>query len=343
MKTVLVSGPFKTEIVDTPVPELPEGGLLLTNRACGICGSDVRAWEQGTHGRGGIGHEVVGMISEASKQALNAGWKPGMRVIPVPVTCGHCRYCLSGNEQMCPNRAHAGFEGPGGFSEILPVPPATVQSHAFLCVPDGLDDIEAVLCEPLACVLNGQEKLSIGPGKSVCVIGAGPIGVSHALLARKRGASRVFLSDIKSRRLALAQWAGADEYIDASLNSPVEEVMRLTDRQGVDFVIVCCSSPEVQASAVQMAARLGCVLYFSGLPRSVEMVPVNIQAVHRKEITLAGARNAARRHFALALDMLARDGWRRLVTHTIPLNAAQQGFEIVKSGEGMKVVIQMDI
>ncbi|MGI6163310.1 MAG: zinc-binding dehydrogenase [Bacillota bacterium] len=343
MKTVLLTGPFKTEIVDIPAPELPKGGLLLTNRACGICGSDVRAWGQGTHGRGGIGHEVVGVISEASRQALKAGWKPGIRVIPVPVACGHCRYCLSGNEQMCPDRAHAGFEGPGGFSEILPVPSVTVQSHGLLCVPDGLDDIEAVLCEPLACVLNGQEKLSIGPGKSVCVIGAGPIGVSHALLARKRGASRVFLLDIKSRRLALAQWVGADEYIDSSVNSPVEEVMRLTEGHGVDFVIVCCSSPEVQADAVHMAARLGCVLYFSSVARDAEMVPINIQAVHRREITLIGSRNAARKHFALALDMLARESWRRLVTHTIPLDDTQQGFEIVKSGEAMKVVVQMEV
>ena len=222
------------------------------------------------------------------------------------------------------------------------MPSVTVQSHGLLCVPDGLDDIEAVLCEPLACVLNGQEKLSIGPGKSVCVIGAGPIGVSHALLARKRGASRVFLLDIKSRRLALAQWVGADEYIDSSVNSPVEEVMRLTEGHGVDFVIVCCSSPEVQADAVHMAARLGCVLYFSSVARDAEMVPINIQAVHRREITLIGSRNAA--GSTLPLPWICSQGELAASGNSYyPLDDTQQGFEIVKSGEAMKVVVQMEV
>ncbi|HHY17322.1 MAG TPA: zinc-binding dehydrogenase [Firmicutes bacterium] len=341
MRAVLVRSPFQTKIVETPAPCLPEGGLLLRNRVCGICGSDVRAWEQGTAGRGGIGHEVVGVVSEVSNQALEAGLKPGMRVIPLPVACQVCPLCLSGNEQMCPNRTHAGFEGLGGFSEVLPIPSFTVQRRAMLQVPDDLDDIQAALCEPLACVLNGQDKLGIGPGKSVCVIGAGPIGVTHAFLARKRGAARVFISDLKKKRLILAKWIGADEYIDAGSKDPIDEVQRLTNGQGADFVIVSCSSPDAQTDAVKMAARLGYVLYFSGLPRGYEKVPIDIQTVHRKEITLVGARNAARKHFILALEMLRQHDWSLLVTHRLSLENTQGGFELVRSGEGLKVVVQI--
>lgn len=117
----------------------------------------------------------------------------------------------------------------------------------------------------------------------------------------------------------------------------------MTHGQGVDFAIVCCSSPQAQADAVKMAKRLGHVMYFSGLARGLGIVPIDVEAIHRKEITVMGSRNAGRRHFMQAIEMLSesRLSFTKLITHVFPLERIAEGFEAAKSGEAMKVVISL--
>jgi len=342
LKAAILRGPRNIEVRETERPPLDPEGFYLEVKASAICGSDIRAWEEGASGRGGIGHEVVGVIGEkGARFPSESPLKEGDRVIVAPVSCGKCEYCLSGNEHMCPERTHAGFVGPGGFSEALAVAGYVVAKDAVYQVPQNVSFETATLVEPLACVLNGQEKMDIGPGRIVAVIGGGPIGAMHAALSRYRGASRVFISDLHMERLKLISWVGADEYVDASRDNMVERVLEKTGGEGADCVIVACSNPRAQSDAVAMLKRLGEVLFFSGLPRGLGQVPLDIQAVHSKEITLKGSRNAGRRHFRLALRLLAesRLPFERLITHVLPLDEITRGFQMAAEGDAMKVVI----
>lgn len=343
MKAAFLTGKKEITLKEVPCPTTEPGGFLLKVLACGVCGSDVRAWEEGIPGRGGIGHEISGLVLETHEKAIDSsGFKAGDHVVVAPVSCGVCEYCLSGNEHMCPERTHAGFVGPGGFSEILSVPEYVVQKGAVYRVPDNLEPEIATLVEPLACVLHGQEKLDIGPGKSVAVIGGGPVGVMHAALSRYRGADAVFIADMNEERLKMASWVKADRYINARSEDTTRVILSETGHRGVDCVIVACSSPVAQSSAIDMTKTMGEVLFFSGLARDREEVALNVGLIHRKEISLKGSRNAGRRHFDLALRLLSggRLPLQRLVTHVFDLEDVSAAFGAIEKGEAMKAVVR---
>lgn len=340
MRAAFLTGPEEIAVRDVPPPDVPERGMLVKNLACGICGSDLRTWKAGDiHRRGGIGHEVVGYVLAMGKAC--GALKEGQRVVVAPVSCGRCSMCQTGREHICPQRTHAGFGGPGGFSEILPVPEETLDGHAVFPVPDEIDTVVASLCEPLACVLNGQDKVTLTPDSTVVVLGGGPVGVMHAAISRLRGADRVFITEIHPERLKLARWVDADMYIDSSAVDPVKAVLDATHGEGADVAIVCCSDPKAQSDAVNMVRRAGLVILFSGLPPGKGVIPFDVETVHRKEICVLGSRNAGRRQFMRALGMLVdrRIQWGKLITHVLPLDMIDHGFRVAASGQAMKVVI----
>ena len=180
-------------VEDVPTPSIQDGELLVKVKVCAICGGDLRTFH---HGHAAIkppiilGHEFAGEIV-----AVGAGvdrYAVGDRVIVAPgIGCGHCSYCLSGNQHLCYHRLTLGHQYHGGFAEFVRIPAIAVQAGNVNLIPDSVDYLSATLAEPLACVINGQEAMQIQLGDTVAVIGTGPIGIMHAELARPRGAGKV--------------------------------------------------------------------------------------------------------------------------------------------------------
>ncbi|MDP2858140.1 MAG: alcohol dehydrogenase catalytic domain-containing protein [Bacillota bacterium] len=340
MKAAFFDGPGRVVVREVSIPACPEGGLLTRVRLCAICGSDLRTLVYGpSDGSRIYGHESVLEVVEVGKGVR--GFGVGDRVMLCPVTCGRCEMCRSSAHHLCLRKEQVRTSTQGGFAELVLIGAEALSGDFVIKIPDRLDDAGATVIEPLACVLNGNEKISTGPGKTVAIIGAGTVGNLHLQVAKLRGARAVIMVDLLAQRLAANTLFGPDVLVDASSSDPVGRVSEATGG-GASVVIVACVSGKAQAQALQMAARQGEVLFFAALPGNSPGVPLNTNLIHYKELKVMGARSASRRHFDLALDLVmqGRVSVAPLITHILPLAEIAQGFELMRSGAAMRVALK---
>lgn len=338
MKAAFFEGPRHIVVRTVPDPVCPPGGLLTRVEASAICGSDLRKFEHGSKQAGEIlGHETVATVIEVGEGV--SGFEVGQRVTDCPATCGVCRYCLMGSPNLCHQRGRIGGLRQGGFAELRPIGKETLDGGFVIRVPDGISSVHATLVEPLACVLNGHEKLDVGLGSRVAIIGAGPIGCMHLAISRMRGAGQTIIVDVLDRRLDMARQFGADHYVNGARVDPVRAVMEITGGQGADVVIVACVSSQAQVQALEMASRAGQVLFFAGLPENSPTATLDTNLIHYHELRVVGARSSVKRQWDLALELLSagKVNAPSLITHTVSLDDIQAGFEMVKAGKAMKV------
>jgi L-iditol 2-dehydrogenase len=341
MKAAFLEGPKQIVVREVPVPRCPEGGLLTRVEGCAICGTDLRGFEHGSNQVGQItGHEIVGTVIEVGEGVT--GFAVGDRVSNCATTCGTCYYCQRGMQNLCPDRNKLDSIRQGGFAEYRPISPEAIAGGFVMKLPSDLPSLEGTLIEPLAAVINGNEKVDIYLDSSVVVIGAGPIGAMHLNLAKLRGAAKTIIVDLLDDRLEAVKKFGADHYVNGANTDPVAEVKRLTGGNGADVVIIACVSGKAQAQAVEMAAKRGQVLFFSGLPANAPTATLNTNLVHYNELRLIGGRSSVKRHFELSIDLLRtkRVDGSKLITSVVPLTDIQKGFEMVKAGQGLKVVVK---
>lgn len=343
MKAAFFEGPGRIEVRETPDPKCPPGGLLTRVEACAICGTDRRSYEYGSRHKGQIiGHESVGTVIEVGEGVT--GFSVGDRVTDCPVTCGDCRFCVRGANNLCPTRGRIGGRAQGGFAELRPILASAVSGGFVLKVPPSLSSGAATLIEPLACVINGNEKLEFGLDARVAVIGSGPIGALHLILARLRGAGAFTMVDLSDDRLAAVKAFGADHLVNAKTTDPVAAVRGIYGGNGADAVVVACVSASAQAQAIEMAAKRGQVLMFAGLPESAPTATLDTNLIHYNELRVLGARSSVKRQWDLALELLLsrRVDGDAIVNATVSLERIEDGFDLIASGKALKVAVKPD-
>jgi L-iditol 2-dehydrogenase len=343
MKAAVFHGPGDLRVADVPRPQIGQAEILLQVGACALCGSDVRTFRHGARNIDKpvvLGHELSGTIVEIG--AAVSGYRPGQRVAVAPaIPCGDCVYCRRGAETMCERLRSIGYEFDGGLAEFMAVPASAVRAGCVNPIPDALSFAEAAIAEPLACVINGQELLSVGDGDTVVVIGAGPVGCLHAGLARERGAALVVLVDMRAERLKIAESFG-DVTIDASREDVAARVLEATGGTGASVVIVAAPSHRAQEQAVALAARRGRISFFGGLPKADPVISLDANAVHYRELTIVGAYGSRPEHNRQALELVAdgRLAIRSLIGLELPLDRVTEGLLAVEQGRVMKVVMR---
>ena len=328
----------------------PESGVLLRVTACGICGTDVRAFYNGDRRISApwvLGHEISGELIEignaATEEVDGAGFSIGDHVHCISTLwCGTCRLCRSGAENLCLNGELMGFDHQGAYAELVAIPQIALKN--LFRIPDGLSDVLATFADPLSDAICGHKDISVSLDDTVVVIGAGPVGTAHALIARLQGAGRVLMLETAARRLELARDVLGDErltYLDTSAADSVEAVRAATVGIGADVVIVACSSDLAQVQAMDMAAPRGRVLFFGGLPKGTTHMKFPSNVLHYPEVQVHGSYASRHRDQVHALDMLADDlaGIRRVVTDVVALDAAPSAFERIRAGEVLKAVV----
>ena len=342
MKAAILYAPndMRLSAADDPVP-LP-GDLILRVRAATICGTDIRVYRgrktAGIRYPSVIGHEFSGEIVAVDGSAVH---RPGTRVGVCPaIPCGRCAQCLRGLENLCPDLQAIGYEIDGAFAEYIRIPARAVELGNVHMLPDNVSDADAALIEPLACVLNGQNKVQLQQGDSVVILGAGPIGTLHAKLARLRGAARVIVSEPNMARRAAALEAGADVVIDPTAADLRATVRAETRGQGADVVICAIGIPALAAQAIGLAAKGGRISLFAGFTKG-ETGLLDINAIHYDELRVTGAFGLSRRDYEDALNMVAdgRIDLRDMVTHRYGLHEVAAAFAMAESGAAMKVAI----
>ena len=334
-------GKLSVENVDKPI--CPADGILIKVEACAICATDVKVFRYGHRlikPPRITGHELAGTIVEVGKDI--EGYKQDDRITVAPaVPCGQCYYCRRGHQAMCADTTAIGYHYDGGFAEYMVVPPLAIRSDCVNILPENVSFEEAALTEPLAAILHCQEVSKVNLGDTVVVIGAGPLGVIQAWVARSHGAANIIMVDISADRLKMSQIAQANAYIDASKEDAVQQILEMTEGRGAEVVIVACSAGKAQEQAMDMVCPNGKVNFFGSLPKGNSNINIDGNVIHYKECAVSGSQGSAPRHNKLALDLIGKGIIKtaKLITHRLPLAEYLKGIEIVEQGLGMKVMI----
>jgi L-iditol 2-dehydrogenase len=343
-------------------PACGSGDVLLKVNVCAICGTDGRMY-QGTkdvtrrflpqikgygEGRFIIGHEIVGIVEEIGAGVKNPDYRIGDKVIVVTsVGCQKegCKPCREGAYNMCKNNRPIGYCYPGGFAEYILVQDAAVKQGAIIPIPEDstISDEHLAMVEPLSCVINGQNYLDIKEGECVAIVGAGPIGLMHGLLAKSKGA-KVILAEYSPVRLSKAKEFGFDYYIASKDTDLVKTVLELTDGEGTDVGIVACSVNRVAEELLGAMAMKGRLSFFAGFPKEDSTLELDGNIIHYKEVSIYGAFASSRPQFEKALRLIVsgKVSMERIVTDVFPLERITEAMEkmLDKEGDALKVVIK---
>jgi L-iditol 2-dehydrogenase len=332
------------KVEDVNVPSLEDGEVLIEIECCNVCGTDMRIYYHGHHNIKPpriLGHEFVGRVVES--KAPHANVKVGDRVVMyIVISCGECKYCRNGKENQCSNRSTMAYHHEGAFAQYMKVPAKAVSRGQLLKVREDMEARHLALAEPLGCVINahGNNRLEIGLKDTVAIIGAGPIGIMHALVARASGAQKVHLYDVNQARLNQMNVFDVDEIVLVN-NEHLSKAQDLTEGYGYDVVIVAASVAQAQADALEMAGKGGRVEFFGGLPKSNPFSNLNANHIHYKELRISGSFSEKMSDFqaAKALIESGRFPADKIVTHSLPLSRITESFDLMQSGESLKVSI----
>jgi len=311
------------------VPKPGKGEAIIQVKAVGICGSDLHYFRKMRLGEKTInaplimGHEFSGIVVDLGSE--NSRLKIGDLVAVEPnIPCQACETCRRGLDNLCPNGRFSGSPPyDGALCEYLRHP-----TELLFPLPTANPE-EAALIEPLSVAYHA---LALGggllPGRSVAVLGVGPIGLMALQLDKVAGATPIFAADRLKHRVGFAMRLGADHGIETTRESVLQRVMGETQDRGVDVVIEAAGSAEVSQLALDIAARNGAVILI-GKPND-RSVSLDIVSAQRKEVRIFPAYRARHAYEpCIALWKKGAVDLKSMVTHRFPLTAVQDAFELV--------------
>jgi L-iditol 2-dehydrogenase len=334
MQAMYLIEPGQFELRQQPIYDVESGGVLVQIAFCGICPWDVRVYS----GKKSVplprimGHEASGRIVKLGEgvKHLEIG-QPVMA--DFIVKCGVCANCRQGRS----NRCHSPQFPNGGYADFAVLPyrnihPIQVETTSFKA---------AAFTEPLSCVVRGQKMLNLIPGEVELVIGAGPIGLMHMQLAKLYGA-KVIVADLIQERLELARELGADFVYDNSNGNLNEFVLTETNGRGADAAVVAVGVSPLVVQAAECLAEGGRLNIFAGIypPAPLEIDP---NLIHYQELVITGSADSTPEdmHDALNYIETGQVEVERLISHLLPLEELQAGFEIVLNQQGLKVMAEV--
>jgi L-iditol 2-dehydrogenase len=343
MRQALLHAPGRLELRDVPDPMPAPGELVVAVEVALTCGTDLKTYRRG-HPKLPLptllGHEYTGIVAAVGEGVTR--FRVGDAVVAAPsAPCGACGPCATGLENLC-DRIDGTTMAWGAFAERIRVPAHVARKNVFLR-PPGLALREAALLEPLACVVNGVERLDLTRAEQVVVLGIGPIGLLFVALLKRRGVPRVLAVGRHATRLEAARAMGADEVIDLGGDATpdaVSRAVRAHARGGACAAVECVGRPDAWLGAIASVRKGGEVLLYGGCAAGTT-VPVDAHRLHYDALTLKGAFHFTPSDVRVSLDLLVRRALpvSRLVTGDVPLERVQDALEAVGRGEALKLAI----
>jgi 2-desacetyl-2-hydroxyethyl bacteriochlorophyllide A dehydrogenase len=337
----LVYTAIKTlEMRDLEKPSAGAGEVLVRVRATGICGSDVHGFlgRQKRRQPGLVlGHETMGEV-EAVGDGVDTSLI-GKRVAINPlVACQQCRACRQGRHNVCATWELIGMDRRNGaFAEWVAVPARNLQ-----LLPDHVTDNAAVMIEPLANAFHLLNHIPMHSGllPTAAIFGCGTLGAAILSVALARGVKVIAVAEPNPQRAKVAQALGAPVVFNSREVDTVDEIMRLTDGQGVDVAIDAVGLQVTRSACAHSVTRGGAALLL-GLDE--DMTSFDFSLITRREVRLQCSYCYTENDFAQAYDFVCNGGadyepW----TDAVPLSQGQAAFEklINDPGDRLKIVLQ---
>ena len=302
MHAALITGAETVELVEFPEPTPAPGGVVVDVARCGICGTDVHAYQSGRPYNPAIcGHEWAGTVSATGAQV--ASLSEGDRVVVAAApACGRCDACRRGQAAWC----QVAFLSAVGRDEMAPphggfAPRIAVSVDRVVPTDPGLTDEQAAQVEPATVAFHAVRESGLRLGDVAVVQGGGPIGLTTMQWARAGGAGRVILVEPNERRRALGAELGAD--VAVAPGEEAEAAIRdATHGLGADIVYECVGRPFAVQSAVDLARRGGrmCLI---GLAEGD--APISPGAWLVKEISVTSSLAYLHEDFETSMGMIA--------------------------------------
>lgn len=347
MKAIIFKGPGEFAYEDRPVPKIQnDDDVLIKVLGVGICGSDLHAlMNPPLHpAKPGIifGHEFCGQVVEVGSAVRDL--KAGDKVVVDPhPPCGHCDNCRSDRPEMCttlycqqdtPWPEHGETRGlfrDGGLTSYACIP-----AHSAYKIAQDTPFHLMALAEPLSCVGYAIEKLGIQAGETVCILGAGPMGLLFAAMAKANGARKVIVSEPHEYRREKALRCGATRVVNPMEENLKEVCLAETDGLGVDHCIEAVG--QLLPTAIDVIRSNGKVLMFGH--DETAMPQIRLAEIVRKEANIIGG--FLGKYYFEKTAKIIESGilpLEEIVSHTLPLSEYQKGLDLLRAGKALKVII----
>ena len=298
MKTLICNEPNSIEYIERDMPIIKENEVLLKINAVGICGTDIHAYA----GRQPffsyprvLGHEICGTVSKVGKNCSRISEGQRCSVIPV-IPCGECGACLEGKTNCCEDISLYGVHQDGGFTEYL-----AVLEDNLIKLPDSVSDSQGSIVECFSISAHAARRAEIKPGQNVLIIGAGPIGLAAAAIAKADGAN-VAVADVSDTRRALVE-----SLLEVPGLNPMDDNyvanLRSVFSGNLPCVLMDATGNKGSMSRSVELIRHGGKIVFIGL--YIGDLVLDDPTFHKKETTLLSSRNATRQDFERVIELMA--------------------------------------
>jgi 2-desacetyl-2-hydroxyethyl bacteriochlorophyllide A dehydrogenase len=339
MKAGVFLGKGRMELRDLPIPKPGKGEVLLKVAGCGVCGTDYHIFDghltAGVHPPVVLGHEIAGCVHQVG-EGVEAFKEGRFCAVDPVVPCGCCAYCRSARPNLCANPTVIGYKLNGGFEQYMVVP-----ASKLVPMDESVGIAGGIICETLACVLNGYDRLGFQAGSSAMVLGAGTVGLLWATLLRSSPSTVVMQTDIvefrrdKARGLKLADWV-----LDPRERDFADRV-RAELPDGVEFIVDATGDPRAIEQALPLLAPGGTFMIFGVCPTgsSVKVDPFELYNKQQRIVASKMPPNTMDR--SARLIEAGRIPYREIVTATLGLDKVVEsvvGFETARDKQ-VKVAI----
>ncbi len=341
MFAALITGKSKLEMVEFPDPAPSATGVVVDVAFCGICGTDIHAYQSGRPYNPAIcGHEWTGSLSAVGSDVK--GLSEGDRVVvAIAPACGRCAPCRAGQADRCMVSflsalgREPGAPPHGGFATRIAVEASrVVRAHS------SLSDEQAAQVEPTTVAFHAVRRSGIRLGDVAVVQGAGPIGLGTLQWARAAGAGVVVVVEPNESRRALARELGAHHCVTPGADADAL-VKELTHGLGADIVYECVGRPFAVQSAVDLARRGGSMCLI-GLAE--EDAPITPGSWLIKEIAVTSALAYNHEEFDMVMGMIADGRFRTEPMHssTVSLDGLDAALADLASGTSAETKVLVD-
>lgn len=344
MKGLCLNENRDLELREFPIPEPKEGYVRVKIKKSGICATDLGYWKYGSDRLGKlpviIGHEGCGVVDKIGENVTDV--KVGDRVIVMTTyeVCGKCKFCQSGDTNLCINRKGIGSKKNGVFAEYVEIP-----ETSCIIMPDNMSFEEGALVEVFACCVHGtRQAATIHMDDTVLVSGPGPIGTLAALSAKAAGATVILAGLAQDNdRLKIAKKLGIDYCIDQTKTDLKEFVMNLTNNYGVDVSIECAGVYPSFATCLDLTRKKGTLIQmgvFHGNGDGADLYPV-----YSKEITVQGTLSQKPSAWHIAVDLISKGkvNVKPLITDIMKLEDWEEAFKKASNVGGFKILFDPEL